>query len=58
MRTAVGDVTVNTNGHARPFLHFRLRAEKGRIDDGACRDDWERRGIFAAARAPPVLRYS
>jgi hypothetical protein len=32
MRIAVGDVTVNTNGHARPFLHFRLR-EEGRIDD-------------------------
>lgn len=32
MRIAVGNVTVNTNGHARPFLHFRLR-EEGRIDD-------------------------
>lgn len=32
MRIAVGDVTVNTNGHARPFLRFRLR-EEGRIDD-------------------------
>lgn len=32
MSIAVGDVTVNTNGHARPFLRFRLR-EKGRIDD-------------------------
>lgn len=28
MRIAVGDVTVNTNGHARPFLHFRLRERK------------------------------
>lgn len=34
MRTAVGDVTVNTNGHARPFLHFRLQ-EEDRIDDEA-----------------------
>lgn len=33
MRIAVGDVTVNTNGHARPFLRFRLR-EEGRIDVG------------------------
>lgn len=32
MRIAIGDVTVNTNGHARPFLRFRLR-EEGRIDD-------------------------
>lgn len=28
MRIAVGDVTVNTNGHARPFLRFRLRERK------------------------------
>lgn len=32
MSIAVGDVTVNTNGHARPFLRFRLW-EKDRIDD-------------------------
>lgn len=32
MRIA-GNVTVNTNGHARPFLHFRFREEEGRIDD-------------------------
>jgi len=32
MRIAIGDVTVNTNGHAQPFLCCRLR-EEGRIDD-------------------------
>lgn len=32
MSIAVGDVTVNTNGHTRPFLRFRL-LEEGRIDD-------------------------
>jgi len=49
MRIAVGDVTVNTNGHARPFLRFRTA--RGRSD--RWRRRWNDGEAFSRHRGTP-----